>query len=434
MPRTRIRGDQAQDISFVSEEELNQFFGKTVITGTVDDTIVLEDFNTYFPGRGLIIEEGGVTVTTGTNFVSISGGDASVVQIDDLQDQIDVLSFSQAGVGSITTSGVTLSGALTFEGLGTVSLSADGQTITFSGSGSDVTSAITDINGEVGPSITLQGAGEVSVSSTATNEITISGTPHTENTDTISDAIIGVGTVVVTSGVDTTTISGTPHTVNTDTISNALIAGHGITITSGTSTTVIDSFDDNDVDSLTASGTTVTGSIQLASLGGIAITADAGTDTVTISGGPVVGDVLGNFFQVEFTSIGVTNNSWLSVSSRDLASNITPWPALFPCRIAGLVFSNERSGADADLELHVAREGDGATNVIEFTWEVRNARVTYKSDFSITDIVLAPGDKLGIFSSNAGSTRPKNMFLGVYVEVTAVESNEAVEDFSGNLT
>jgi hypothetical protein len=209
VPRTRIRGDQEQGISFVSEDELNQFFGKTVITGTVDSTVVLEDFDTFFPGRGLIIQQGQIIVTTGTNFVSISGGDASGEDIDDLQVQIDAISIEQAGVGSITASGVTLSGAIIVEGLGTVSLSVDGQTITFSGSGSDFSgSAITDINGETGPSITLQGAGEVSVSSTATNEITISGTPHTENTDTISDAIIGAGGIVVTSGVDTTTISG----------------------------------------------------------------------------------------------------------------------------------------------------------------------------------------------------------------------------------
>jgi len=179
MPRTRIRSDQEQDISFVSEEELNEFFGKTVITGTVDTTAVLEDFDTFFPGRGLIVSQGQVIVATGTNFVTISGGDASSDDIDDLQVQIDALVFEQSGVGSITASGTTLSGALVFEGLGTVSLSVDGQTVTFSGSGIDIPSAITDINSETGPAITIAGAGAVTVSTTATNEITVSGSDHT---------------------------------------------------------------------------------------------------------------------------------------------------------------------------------------------------------------------------------------------------------------
>lgn len=137
MPRTRIRADQAQDISFVSEAELNQFFGKAVISGTVDSTAVLEDFNTYFPGRGLIVQQGQITVVTGSNFVSISGGDASdedlVSASGSLQTQIDDIIFA-AGVASITASGTTVSGAIVFEGAGDVNLSVDGQTITFSGS------------------------------------------------------------------------------------------------------------------------------------------------------------------------------------------------------------------------------------------------------------------------------------------------------------
>ncbi len=72
MPRTRIREDQGQDRSFVSETELNEFFNKTVITGTLDDTTIQEDFDTYFPGRGLIVAGSGIAVATGTNFVQLS--------------------------------------------------------------------------------------------------------------------------------------------------------------------------------------------------------------------------------------------------------------------------------------------------------------------------------------------------------------------------
>ena len=73
MPRTRIRGDQEQDISFVSEEELNQFLDAVVITGTEDATAVVQLFDDYFPGRGLIVGVDGNTAVTGTQLVTISG-------------------------------------------------------------------------------------------------------------------------------------------------------------------------------------------------------------------------------------------------------------------------------------------------------------------------------------------------------------------------
>ncbi len=84
MPRTLIRGSQEQDIDFVSEAELNDFFDKVVITGTVgdndiQDTAILETFDDYLPGRGLFGGEDGNTVTTGTQAVTISGFRAEFV-------------------------------------------------------------------------------------------------------------------------------------------------------------------------------------------------------------------------------------------------------------------------------------------------------------------------------------------------------------------
>ena len=73
MPRTRIRSDQGQDISFVSEAELNQFLEAVVITGTEDATTVVQFFDDYFPGRGLIVGVDGNVVVTGTQLVTISG-------------------------------------------------------------------------------------------------------------------------------------------------------------------------------------------------------------------------------------------------------------------------------------------------------------------------------------------------------------------------
>lgn len=72
MPRTRITDINAEDISFVSEKELNDFFADVVVTGTEDDTQIIQVFDEYFPGRGLITAGSGIIVTTGTNFVQIT--------------------------------------------------------------------------------------------------------------------------------------------------------------------------------------------------------------------------------------------------------------------------------------------------------------------------------------------------------------------------
>jgi len=71
MVRTRIRGEQGEDISFVSEQEFNDFFADVVITGTENDTSITQIFEEYFPGRGLITAGSGIIVTTGTQTVGI---------------------------------------------------------------------------------------------------------------------------------------------------------------------------------------------------------------------------------------------------------------------------------------------------------------------------------------------------------------------------
>jgi len=71
MVRTRIREEQGEDIGFVSELEFNDFFADVVITGTENTTELVQNFQEYFPGQGLITAGSGIIVTTGTNFVQI---------------------------------------------------------------------------------------------------------------------------------------------------------------------------------------------------------------------------------------------------------------------------------------------------------------------------------------------------------------------------
>jgi len=119
--------------------------------------------------------------------VATTSGKGTVVVTDDgagnltISGTPHVPGSGKSGVSSITVSGVTLSGAVTFDSLNGIVLIPDlgTDTITFSGAGvGGSTEGITDINGEVGPTINIVGAGEVAVSTTASNEITVSGSPH----------------------------------------------------------------------------------------------------------------------------------------------------------------------------------------------------------------------------------------------------------------
>lgn len=251
------------------------------------------------------------------------------------------------------------------------------------------------------------------------------------DTDTISDAIIGGVGVTVTSGSNEITIDG--HLRYQKNENDSIIAGHGAVVTSGSNTITIDTFDDNDVDSITASGVTVTGSVQFETLGGISVTADAGNDTVTISGGAEVGALTGSLFQVDFTNGGNTANTWLAVSDSNLGGNTTPWVAAFPCRLAGVAFSNRNTNVDLDMEFHVAREGDGNSSAVEFTYEVRACRTSYKTDMPLTTLLLQPGDKVSVYAQDAGGSG-RDVWFGSYWEITSRPADEGCEDWSGNIS
>ena len=228
MPRTRIRGEQEQDSDFLSEDELNEFFGKTVITGTIgggdnneiQDTAIIETFNSYFPGQGLITGADGVIVITGTELVTTSGFYTEFVTASGaLQTQINDFT-STAGVYSITASGTTVSGAVIFEGEGTTSLSVDGQTITISGSQfhEDIDSLVHNLSEDTFVDLTRDQQGRVTDVDTYTPEGPVSGTlirsvditrdqqgrvtTVVENQHDASGAIIQILTTTINRGLD----------------------------------------------------------------------------------------------------------------------------------------------------------------------------------------------------------------------------------------
>ena len=105
-----------------------------------------------------IIGGTGITVTSGTSITTIAG-------------DLDVAAITVSGGSDIT-------GTIDFVGEGTGNVSVAGNIITFSagaGGGGTGTGNINDINGEVGPSVTVTGIGGINTITTS-NLITITGT------------------------------------------------------------------------------------------------------------------------------------------------------------------------------------------------------------------------------------------------------------------
>ncbi len=274
--------------------------GETSVT-TVEDIITISGTDHTAGGGGggtvsnAMVGVDGITVLSGTPTASettISGFRTEFVSASGtLQADIDEISAGVGGVASLTASGVTITGAIIFDSLNGITLIPDlgTKTITFSGSGaSGGAGGITDINSETGPAITIVGAGEVAVSTTATNEITISGTDHSAGGGTTANALVGSDGITVTSGDPTDTISGfraefvaASGVIQTDVDTNTTnIASNTtlITTTSGHLQSEIDAVEGSDVDDVNS----VVGSVVIAGAGEVNVTT-AG-QTITISG------------------------------------------------------------------------------------------------------------------------------------------------------
>lgn len=70
-PRTRLTSENILDISSLQEKEFNDFFGVTVITGTETETELTTTFLPYLAGRNFVRSSNDITVTSGTDFVTI---------------------------------------------------------------------------------------------------------------------------------------------------------------------------------------------------------------------------------------------------------------------------------------------------------------------------------------------------------------------------
>jgi hypothetical protein len=238
-----------------------------------------------------------------------------------------------------------------------------------------------------------------------------------------------------------TLVSGTDVFGNIDySIERKAVTGVGLTVVSGTDgLQLIADPDQDDVDSLTASGVTFTGTVFLNSVGGGSLIPNSGTNTITISGGASFEDLftsVGKIYKHSFGNNGIISDKWAQVGHGN-PSNQTPHQIAFPSQVVGLSYSNARSITNVDIEIWKAETGDGISSSLMFTWEIRDSRVARKSDLESENITFGPGDKLAMFllkpPGTPGSQNPQDPVIDVYMQIDEALDEEGSESYTGNI-
>jgi hypothetical protein len=212
-----------------------------------------------------------------------------------------------------------------------------------------------------------------------------------------------------------------------------------ISVVSGTDGLEITVTEDDDVDSVTVSGVTFTGSVVLANIGGGQLLPDIGSNTITISGGASVEDIFtseGKIYKHSFGNNGIIADKWAQVGHGN-SSDQTPHQIVFSSLVVGLAYSNQRMTTDVDVEIWKAVAASGVEAELMFTWELRDTRVARKSNLEVENILFAPGDKLAMFLSKPvgtpGVQNPQDPVIDVYMQIDEALDEEGSESFSGDI-
>lgn len=422
-PRTLLTDEQIVDQDFLNESEFNEFLGTVTITGaTATSTAVLQNFNQYFPGRGLITAGAGIAVATGINFVQISntglvsaiigGGDITV------SSGSNFVRITDNNRALVSAGGITVT-----SGTNQIFLSSAIPNALVAGSNITIVSGTqtTTIVGAQPPALI---AGQNVVISSGTNTITVAANPASapaivagSNIQVVSGSntvtIVGSQPPAITAGGDVQVISGSNFIRITDnnrailgssfinvssgtnsiTIdADAIIAGAGITVTSGTSTVTIASTAaasvPNAIVGIANNITVISGSSTTTISGVVTVTSGIGYINDSIRGGKALSVTRPVF---SFGWNGLADGNYLNASTSNNASTgypmvrpatITAISAWFPSGPANKQFEVRKNGVATSIKTLLISAGSMVTNDAE-------------------DIDLNKGDYLQVFVSSA---------------------------------
>jgi hypothetical protein len=118
--------------------------------------------------------------------------------------------------------------------------------------------------------------------------------------------------------------------------------------------------------------------------------------------------IQGRLISFSFKNSGNTSNKWVSFGASSATSNSVPFVCPFNLVLCAITFSNEDDNESSDIEVY--KNGS-----LLFTWEVRNKRTAYKSNFAQN---FSAGDRISIFMRKAQGKTPNNPVLEVILLIS----------------
>ena len=119
--------------------------------------------------------------------------------------------------------------------------------------------------------------------------------------------------------------------------------------------------------------------------------------------------VQGRFLTFFFENAGNTANKWLYFGASANTSDQVPFVSPYNCKVKATTFTNADDNESSDIELY-------KNGILSETWEVRNKRTAYKSDYA--SLTLSAGDRLSVFMKKAQGKTPSNPVIEVIFEIT----------------
>lgn len=131
------------------------------------------------------------------------------------------------------------------------------------------------------------------------------------------------------------------------------------------------------------------------------------------------GAISGKLADFLFHTSGNTSNKWLGLGSGSTPSNTLPLIIPQDGQLLWLTFSNEDNNVDIDVEIYV-------NGTIIQTWEVRNKRTGWKTDF--VPMNVSQGDRVSCFlrryNGGTGDNTAQDPAVEVFFQFTEDNSDE----------
>jgi hypothetical protein len=117
----------------------------------------------------------------------------------------------------------------------------------------------------------------------------------------------------------------------------------------------------------------------------------------------------GRLVAFTFENSGNTANKWLAFGASSATSNEVPFVCPFNCSISAITFANDDDDESSDIDIY--KNGN-----LLYTWEVRNKRTAYKSDFNGLSVSI--GDRVSIFMKKHQGKAPSNPVVETILKIS----------------